>query len=237
MLLTVKACQRYRLGAMHPNKAKPFPAANVPAVAKLGHRRRGKRGTRSEERRNARRAPETKQKCRRRRSRSVVGVSHPTHRKSEGKNLGVENAWTWNYAKGGGRFLGKSDGGSGWRERPGRPHENRSRGSTFNCSSIRRRPDSHTCFFIFSSCLLGDVAFFRVFLYHCRFLFVQLASFIMTRLICTGTLTRSRSLMSPCCKAVMGVSRKQTVNLFFYCLLTEAVRTLNKREYRRFLKS
>ena len=63
------------------------------------------------------------------------------------------------------------------------------------------------------------------------------ASFIMTRLICTGTLTRSRSFMSPCCKAVKGVSRKHTVNLFFYCLLTEAVRTLNKREYRRFLKS
>ena len=61
--------------------------------------------------------------------------------------------------------------------------------------------------------------------------------FIMTRLICTGTLTRSRSLMSPCCKAVKGVSRKHTGNLFFYCLLTEAVRTLNKREYRPFLKS
>ena len=60
---------------------------------------------------------------------------------------------------------------------------------------------------------------------------------IMTRLICTGTLTRSRSLMSPCCKAVKGVSRKHTGNLFFYCLLTEAVRTLNKREYRPFLKS
>ena len=45
---------------------------------------------------------------------------------------------------------------------------------------------------------------------------------IMTRLICTGTLTRSRSLMSPCCKAVKGVSRKHTGNLFFYCLLMEA---------------
>ena len=53
-------------------------------------------------------------------------------------------------------------------------------------------------------------------------------SFIMTRLICTGTLTRSRSLISPCCKAVKGVSRKHTVNLFFYCLLTEAVRTLKQ---------
>ena len=54
------------------------------------------------------------------------------------------------------------------------------------------------------------------------------ANFIMTRLICTGTLTRSRSLMSPCCKAVKGVSRKHTVNLFFYCLLTEAERTLSR---------
>ena len=53
-------------------------------------------------------------------------------------------------------------------------------------------------------------------------------SFIMTRLICTGKLTRSRSLMSPCCKAVKGVSRKHTVNLFFYCLLTEAEQTLSK---------
>ena len=51
---------------------------------------------------------------------------------------------------------------------------------------------------------------------------------IMTRLICTGTLTRSRSLMSPCCKAVKGVSRRHTGNLFFYCLLTEAVRTLSR---------
>ena len=51
---------------------------------------------------------------------------------------------------------------------------------------------------------------------------------IMTRLICTGTLTRSRSLTSPCCKAVKGVSRKHTGNLFFYCLLTEAERTLNQ---------
>ena len=51
---------------------------------------------------------------------------------------------------------------------------------------------------------------------------------IMTRLICTGTLTRSRSLMSPCCKAVKGVSRKHTGNLLFYCLLTEAVRTLSR---------
>ena len=71
----------------------------------------------------------------------------------------VENAWTWNYVKGGEHLLGKSDRGSGRRGRPGRPHENRSHGPTFNRSSIRRRPDSHTCFFLFSFCLLGDVAF------------------------------------------------------------------------------
>ena len=58
--------------------------------------------------------------------------------------------------------------------------------------------------------------------------FDRIAFFIMTRLICTGTLTRSRSLMSPCCKAVKGVSRKHTGNLFFYCLLTEAVWTLSR---------
>ena len=92
MLLTVQACQQYRLGVMHPNKAKSFPAATVPAVAKLGDHRRGKRGTLSEERRNGRRAPASKQKCRRRRSRrGVVGVPHPTHRKSEGKNLGKKH--------------------------------------------------------------------------------------------------------------------------------------------------
>ena len=40
------------------------------------------------------------------------------------------------------------------------------------CSSICRRPDSHTCFFLFSFCLFGDVAFSEYFLYHCRFLIV-----------------------------------------------------------------
>ena len=50
----------------------------------------------------------------------------------------------------------------------------------------------------------------------------------MTRLICTGKLTRSRSVMSPCCRAVKGVFRKHTVNLFCYYLLTEAERTLSK---------
>ena len=43
-MLTVQACQQHRLAVIHPNKAKSFSAATVPAVAKLGHRRRGKRG-------------------------------------------------------------------------------------------------------------------------------------------------------------------------------------------------
>ena len=87
-MLTVQACQQHQLAAMNPNKAKSFPAATVPAVAKLGHRRRGKRGTRSEERGNARRAHASKRQYRRSRSRGVVGLPHPTHRKKEGKNLG-----------------------------------------------------------------------------------------------------------------------------------------------------
>ena len=87
-MLTVQACQRHRLAAMNPNKAKSFPAAIVSAVAELGHRRRGKRGARSEEGRNARRAHASKRQCRRWRSRGVVGVPHPTRRKKEGKNLG-----------------------------------------------------------------------------------------------------------------------------------------------------
>ena len=87
-MLTVQACQQHRQAVVRPNKAKSFPVATVPAVAKLGHRCRGKRGTRSEERRNARRERASKQKCRRWRSRGVVGVPHPTRRKDEGKNLG-----------------------------------------------------------------------------------------------------------------------------------------------------
>ena len=88
-MLIEQACQQHRLAAMHPNKVKSFPAATtVSGVAKLGHRRRGKRGARSEERKNARRAHASKQKCRRWRSRGVVGVPHPTRRKNEGKNLG-----------------------------------------------------------------------------------------------------------------------------------------------------
>ena len=87
-MLTVQACQQHQLAVMNPYKAKSFPAATVPAVAKLGHRRRGKRGTRSEERRNARRAHASKQQCRRWRSRGAVGLPYPTRRKKEGKNLG-----------------------------------------------------------------------------------------------------------------------------------------------------
>ena len=63
-MLTVQGCQHHRLVVVHPNKAKSFPAATVPAVEKLGHRRRRKCGTRSEERRNARRAHASKHKCR-----------------------------------------------------------------------------------------------------------------------------------------------------------------------------
>ena len=87
-MLTVQACQHHRLAVLHPNKAKSFPAVTVPAVAKLRHRRRGKRGSRCEERRNARRAHTSKQKCRRWKSRGVVGVPHPTRRTNEGENLG-----------------------------------------------------------------------------------------------------------------------------------------------------
>ena len=87
-MLTVQAYQQHGLAVMNPKKAKSIPAATVPAVAKLGHRRRGKHGARSEERRNARKAHKSKQKCRRGRSRGVVGISHPTSRKNEGKDLG-----------------------------------------------------------------------------------------------------------------------------------------------------
>ena len=75
-------------GGDEPQQSEIVSPATGPAVAKLGHRRRGKRGTRSEERMNVRRAHASKQKCRRWRSRGVVGVPHPTRRKNEGKNLG-----------------------------------------------------------------------------------------------------------------------------------------------------
>ena len=58
------------------------------ACGSLGHRRRGKRGTRSEERRNARRAHASKRKCRPWRSRGMVGVPYPTRRKNKNKHLG-----------------------------------------------------------------------------------------------------------------------------------------------------
>ena len=87
-MLKVQACQQHRRAVMPLNKAKSFPAATVPAKAKLGYLRRGKRGTRGDVRRNARRAHASKQKCRRWRSRGVVGVPYPTRPKNEGKNLG-----------------------------------------------------------------------------------------------------------------------------------------------------
>ena len=80
-MLTVQACQQ------NPNNAKSFPAATVPAAAKLGHRR-GKRGISNKESRNARRSHASKQKSRLGRSRGVVGVLHPTRRKNQGGNLG-----------------------------------------------------------------------------------------------------------------------------------------------------
>ena len=85
-MLKLQACQEYRLAVMPPNKAKSFPAATVPAEAKLGHRRAEKVGPEAE-RRDARWAHASKQKCRRWRSRGVVGVTYPTRRKNEGKNL------------------------------------------------------------------------------------------------------------------------------------------------------
>ena len=114
-MLTVQAGQQHRLAVMHPNKAKSFPVATVPAVAKLGHRRRGKRGTRSEEKRNVRKAHPSKQKCRRWRSRGVVGVPHPTRRKNEGRNLGRNHLELSERRR---AFARKSDGGSGRRGSP-----------------------------------------------------------------------------------------------------------------------
>ena len=48
----------------------------------------------------------------------------------------------------------------------------RSRGPSFDRTSICRRPDSHTCYFLFCFCLFGDVAFSEYLLDHCRFIFV-----------------------------------------------------------------
>ena len=113
-MLTVQACQQHRLAAMNSNKAKSFRAATVPAVAKLRHRRCGKRGTRSEEGRNARRAHASKRQCRRWRSRGVVGLPHPTRRNKEGKNLGRKHLEELSER----HLLEKSDGGSGRRGSP-----------------------------------------------------------------------------------------------------------------------
>ena len=90
MLTVQEACQQHRIVVMHPNNAKSFPAATVPAAAKLGMlgHRRGKRGTRSEESRIARRSHVSKKKSRLWRSRGVVGVLHPPRRKNQGENLG-----------------------------------------------------------------------------------------------------------------------------------------------------
>ena len=87
-MLTVQACQQHRLAVMHPKRAKTYPRGNCAYGSEVGHRRRGKSGTRSEGRRNAWRAHESKQKFRRWRSRGVVGGPYPTRRKNEGKNLG-----------------------------------------------------------------------------------------------------------------------------------------------------
>ena len=71
-----------------PQQGEIVPAATVPVITKLERRYREKRETRSEEKRNVRRAHASNQKCRRRRSPGVVGVLYPTRRKNEGKNLG-----------------------------------------------------------------------------------------------------------------------------------------------------
>ena len=86
-MLTVQPYKLHRPALMHPNNVKSFPAALVPAAATLGHRR-GKRGTRSVDSRIARRSHVSKQESRQRRSRCLVGVPHPTHRKNQGGNLG-----------------------------------------------------------------------------------------------------------------------------------------------------
>ena len=109
-------CQQHRLAAMNPNKAKSFPAAIMPAVAKLGHRRRGKRGIRSEERRNARRAHSSKRQCRRWRSRDVVRLPHPIRRKKEGTNLGRKHLKELSERRR--RLFEKGEGESGRRRSP-----------------------------------------------------------------------------------------------------------------------
>ena len=84
-MLTVQTCQQHWVVVMHPNNAKSLPVATVAAAAKLGHRR-GKCGTRNEER-IARRSHVSKKESRLKRGRGLVGVPHPTCRKNQGKNL------------------------------------------------------------------------------------------------------------------------------------------------------
>ena len=107
-MLTVQACQRLGPVVMGRNNAKLLPAATVPETEKLGHHR-GKRGTRSEESRNACRSHASKQKNRLWRSRGMVGVLHPTRRKKQGGNLGRNLELN----ERGGHSLGKCDEGSG----------------------------------------------------------------------------------------------------------------------------
>ena len=70
-------------GGDAPQQREIASRGTVPAAAKLGHRR-GKRGTRSEESKNARRSHVSKQKSRLWRSRGVAGVLHPTGRTEAG---------------------------------------------------------------------------------------------------------------------------------------------------------
>ena len=74
-------------GGDAPQQSKIGSRGNHVRGSKVGHRRREKRWTRSEERRNARRAHASKEKCRRWRSRGVVGAPHPTRQKNKGKSL------------------------------------------------------------------------------------------------------------------------------------------------------
>ena len=134
-MLTVQACQQHRLVVMNPNNAKSFSAATVPAVvAKLGHRRRGKRGTRREEKRNARRAHASKQRCRRWRSQAVVELPHPTRRKKEGKNLGRKHL----------EKLSERRKASGRKKRQGKQAETKSACKKYKATRARSRLEELT---------------------------------------------------------------------------------------------
>ena len=116
-MLTVQACQQHRLAVMPPNKAKSFPAANVPAVAKLRDRRRG--NVEPETTRGGMLGRHTRV------SKSIDEGEVEAWWECRTQRVGrtkektcVENTWTWNRAKGVGHFLGKSDGRSGQSGRP-----------------------------------------------------------------------------------------------------------------------